>query len=70
MKFFFLYVVFSLLFLASCKKSETQHTAIAADSVVTQDSMVSGMSPQSPDADTVAPLDSTAYDTDSIKSSR
>lgn len=62
--------VFIIAFLASCSKSETQQNPIAADSITTQDSMVSGTSMQSPDADTILPVDSTAYDTDSISRSR
>lgn len=63
-------LVFTLAFLTSCSKSETQQNSVAADSITTQDSMVSGTSMQSPDADTILPVDSTAYDTDSILKSK
>lgn len=54
----------------SCKKEpQTQPTHI--DSLNTGDSMVSGTAEITPDsADNTAPLDSTSYNTDSIKNSK
>ncbi len=63
-------LVFTLAFLASCSKSETQQNSVAADSITTQDSTVSDTLMQSPDADTILSVESTAYDTDSISKSK
>ncbi|MCQ9634272.1 hypothetical protein MP478_01570 [Chryseobacterium sp. WG14] len=54
----------------SCKK-EAQPQPRSIDSINTGDSMVTGTAQVTPDSgDTTLPMDSTAYDVDSIKNSK
>jgi len=54
----------------SCKK-ESQPQLRHIDSLNTGDSMVTGTAQVTPDSgDTILPMDSTAYDVDSIKKSK
>ncbi|PPZ92847.1 hypothetical protein C3729_02245 [Cloacibacterium normanense] len=70
MKSIIVSTAFLLFLLGSCKKRENKNETVEADSIMTQDSLVSGTSPQSPDTDTTRIMDSTAYDLDSIKKSK
>ena len=55
------------LFLIGCKKNETVNDMYPDDEVIIQDSVVTGTSEFIPDTlDTVAPINSTDYDIDSI----
>ncbi len=70
MKSIVLLILFAGSFLVSCKK-ETQTQPTHIDSLNTGDSMVSGTAPITPDSgDNTLPMDSTAYDVDSIKNSK
>jgi len=70
MKLFALLALFGCLIITSCEqKQQPQPTNV--DSFNTGDSMVSGNAEISPDSgDETLPMDSTAYDVDSIKNSK
>ncbi|SEH29698.1 hypothetical protein [Chryseobacterium culicis] len=70
MKLLILLMLFTGFLLSSCRKeSQPQQTHI--DSLNTGDSMVSGTAQITPDSgDSTLPMDSTAYDVDSIKKSK
>lgn len=70
MKTFLLLTLFAGSIVVSCKK-EPQAQPTHIDSVNTGDSMVSGTAGITPDSgDDTLPMDSTAYDVDSIKNSK
>jgi hypothetical protein len=70
MKSFVLIALILGLFTISCKR-EQQPQPANIDSINTGDSMVSGTAQITPDSlDNTLPMDSTAYDVDSIKNSK
>jgi hypothetical protein len=70
MKLFFLLALFVVSLVIGCtKQQQPQQTNV--DTVNTGDSMVSGTAGVTPDSgDQTLPMDSTAYDVDSIKNSK
>lgn len=70
MKTLLLIILFAGSIVVSCKK-EPQAQPTHIDSLNTGDSMVSGTAGITPDSgDDTLPMDSTAYDVDSIKNSK
>ncbi|WBV58105.1 hypothetical protein PFY10_06575 [Chryseobacterium daecheongense] len=71
MKSFFLVTVLAGSLVVSCTKERQQPQDTQTDKINTGDSMVSGTAQVTPDSgDQTLPMDSTAYDVDSIKNSK
>ena len=71
MKSFLVLILFGIFLVVCCSKQQPQPQQTYIDTVNSGDSTVSGTAGITPDTgDNTLPMDSTAYDVDSIKNSK